>query len=76
MTRGPECDIKAAKALVSKEIPGSSMSRTKNELIFNLPVNQVGKFPELFEELDREKNNLNVFNIGLKVTTMEDVFLK
>ena len=41
-----------------------------------MPVSEVGNFPGLFEKLDNAKRDMEVFNISIKVTTMEDVFLK
>ena len=62
--------------MVKETIQGSSLKITKNELIFNLPVNEVANFPDLFDKLDSALNELDVSNIGIKVATMEDVFLK
>jgi ATP-binding cassette subfamily A (ABC1) protein 3 len=76
MTRGPNCDSKGASALIKGVIKGAALRVTKTELIFSMPGTEMEKFPELFEALDEAKAGLDVFNIGLKATTMEDVFLK
>jgi hypothetical protein len=56
---------------------GSSLKSTANgELVFNLPMSEAKNFPALFEDLDKNKKNLDFLNLGLSVTTMEDVFLR
>jgi ATP-binding cassette subfamily A (ABC1) protein 3 len=76
MTRGENCDVKETSALIKTTIKGVTSRISQTELVFNLPVTEVSQFPTLFEKLDSAKKDLNVFNIGIKVTTMEDVFLK
>ena len=76
MIKGQNCDVDNVSTMVKETIQGSSLKITKNELIFNLPVNEVGNFPSLFDKLDGALNELDVSNIGIKVATMEDVFLK
>ena len=76
MIKGPNCDVDNVSTMVKETIQGSSLKITKNELIFNLPVNEVANFPDLFDKLDSALNELDVSNIGIKVATMEDVFLK
>ena len=51
-------------------------SATSGEMIFNLPMSESKKFPALFETLEREKPQLDFLNLGLSVTSMEDVFLR
>ena len=76
MIKGPNCDVENVSMMVKETIQGSSLKITKNELIFNLPVNEVANFPDLFDKLDSALAELDVSNIGIKVATMEDVFLK
>ena len=76
MIKGPNCDVENVSTMVKETIQGSSLKITKNELIFNLPVNEVANFPDLFDKLDSALAELDVSNIGIKVATMEDVFLK
>ena len=70
------CDVSAVSKLVKEEIEGVSLKNTKNELIYNLPINEAANFPQLLEKLDGTLHELDVGNIGIKVATMEDVFLK
>ena len=76
MTKGDNCDVKGISKLVKDAIYGTTSKVTRNELIFNLPVNESSKFPELFKAFDKSKEKLDVYNLSIKVTTMEDVFLK
>lgn len=41
-----------------------------------LPIENTDKFPGLFQELEYKKEKLAVLNIGISITTLEDVFLK
>ena len=76
MTKGQGCDVQAISKMIKDTIHGATLKVTKNELIFNMPVSEVGNFPALFEKLDNAKKNMCVFNVSIKVATMEDVFLK
>lgn len=63
--------------LVKNIIPDSKVNENlASEISFVLPSEQTEKFSELFEKLEREKENLNVENIGISISTLEDVFLK
>ena len=76
MIKGPKCDVSEVSKLVKGAIEGVSLKNTKNELIYNLPINEAANFPQLLEKLDGTLHELDVGNIGIKVATMEDVFLK
>ena len=76
MLKGEKCDPSAVSNMVKSTVDGATLKITKNELIFNLPINEIAKFPLLFEKLDFSLHELCVSNIGIKVATMEDVFLK
>ena len=77
MTCGKDCDEEQTKNLVTKFISGSEVkSNASGELIFSLPVSESSHFGSLFEALEKQKYELDVANIGLSVTTMEDVFLR
>lgn len=41
-----------------------------------LPHNSSTNFPALFEDLEKEKESLQIFHIGLSETTIEEVFMK
>ena len=76
MIKGEKCDVSAISSMVKSTIDGARLRVTKNELIFSLPVNEAANFPRLFEKLDSALHEFDVSNIGIKVATMEDVFLK
>ena len=44
--------------------------------VYNLPTSAAKDYPALFEDLDQNKSKLDFLNLGLSVTTMEDVFLR
>jgi ABC-type multidrug transport system ATPase subunit len=47
-----------------------------SEVSFVLPSEQTSKFSELFQKLDANKDFLSIENIGISISTLEDVFLK
>ena len=63
--------------IVQQRIAGAELtSNINSEIAFILPATQTGRFAELFETLEKRKQELNIVNIGVSVTTLEDVFLK
>ncbi len=76
MTKGPKCSVTNVAQLVTGVISEATHEETKTTLSFNLPVDKQTIFPELLTQLDGKKHEMDIYDIGLKVTTMEDVFLK
>ncbi len=63
--------------IVKSFIPDAKLnSNINSEICFLLPSSESSKFSKLFECLESEKENLNIVNVGVSVTTIEDVFLK
>jgi ATP-binding cassette subfamily A (ABC1) protein 3 len=63
--------------LVKNMIPNAKLnSNINSEISFILPTEESGKFAQLFERLEKEKENLSILNIGISITTLEDVFLR
>ena len=63
--------------LIKNKMPNSKLkTNLHNEVSFLLPAEDSGKFAELFEILERAKNELHILNIGISVTTVEEIFLK
>lgn len=63
--------------LVQKHVTNAKLnSNINNEITFVLPKEEAFKFSQLFNELELVKNDLNIINIGVTVTTIEEVFLK
>jgi len=44
-----------------------------NTLTFTLPYSQKPNFKEFFNELERNKNNLDIASYGISDTTLEEV---
>lgn len=65
------------KNLVESVVPNSSLvSNISSEIKFQLPSQMTLNFTELFEKLDKLKDQLSIINIGINFTTLEQVFLK
>ena len=64
-------------SLVEKTIPNSKVnSNISSEISFLLPSEYASKFPELFEKLETRAEKLDIVNIGISITTVEEVFLR
>ncbi len=64
-------------SMVKSKIPNSKLkSNLHNELTFLLPAQDSHRFPDLFDLLDRFKNDFDILNIGISITTVEEIFLK
>ena len=65
------------KNLVLSSIPKANLlSEVSAEISFQLPLNALPKFGELFQTLDDKKSQLGVLSYGVSITTLEEVFLK
>ena len=63
--------------LINRHINNSKLnSEIAGELNFILPKEECAKFPDLLLDLETNKDSLNIVNIGISITTIEDVFLK
>lgn len=63
--------------LIHETIPEATLHEDLNsEISFVLPAEQTAKFSHLFDKLEENKLKLNVDNIGISISTLEDVFLK
>uniref|UniRef100_A0ABM5FN96 ABC-type organic anion transporter ABCA8-like isoform X2 n=1 Tax=Pogona vitticeps TaxID=103695 RepID=A0ABM5FN96_9SAUR len=70
------CDCEKTTSLVRRYIPAAKLSgQRENELRYTLPLENVAKFPDLFNDMDH-RTDLGVINYGVTMTTLEDVFLK
>ncbi|CAD8172616.1 unnamed protein product [Paramecium pentaurelia] len=52
------------------------ISKVSAEILMQLPLNAVVKFPKLFAELDNNLKTLHIQSYGISITTLEEVFLK
>lgn len=63
--------------LVQNHVPEAKLeSAISAECKFLLPHGSSTKFAELFEDLERNKEQLQIFSIGLSETSIEEVFMK
>ena len=63
--------------LIQSIIPNAKLNSSINsEISFILPKEYSHKFPQLFDQLDKRKQELGLLNVGISVTTVEEVFLK
>ncbi|CAD8078613.1 unnamed protein product [Paramecium primaurelia] len=52
------------------------LSNVSAEVVMQLPIDSVDKFPNLFEYLDKNLKTLHIATYGISITTLEEVFLK
>ena len=77
MSKDPNTDPERIFQLVHKHIEHVKLeSAISAECKILLPHDSSTKFPILFEDLEKNKNLLNIFSIGLSETSMEEVFMR
>nr|CAD7579777.1 unnamed protein product [Timema californicum] len=70
------CNIELVSKLVHEHVPSSTLkSDLGSELWFNLPSDQTAQFPDLFDALERGREEIGVGGLSVAVTTLEEVFL-
>ncbi|XP_010021072.1 PREDICTED: ATP-binding cassette sub-family A member 10-like, partial [Nestor notabilis] len=70
------CDLESVTSLVKRYIPDVIFSgHSQYELRYQLPLENVNKFPDLFSGLD-SCSDQGIINYGVSMTTLEDVFLR
>jgi ATP-binding cassette, subfamily A (ABC1), member 3 len=70
-------DVIRITKIINSIIPNSKLkSNINTELNFVLPIEQTAMFSSLLMTLEENKDKLNIINIGISVTTIEDIFLK
>lgn len=63
--------------LVQNMVPSAKLSSNINsEISFILPREHTQHFARLFDQLEKQKEAFNILNIGISITTLEDVFLR
>ena len=63
--------------LIKSIVPSAQINSSINtEISFKLPTEESSKFPKLLTQIEDKKDKLNVSNIGISVTSLEEVFLK
>ncbi|CAD8078681.1 unnamed protein product [Paramecium primaurelia] len=62
---------------IQKVCPESILiSKVSAEILLQLPLQAIQKFPSLFAELDKNLKSLHIQSYGISITTLEEVFLK
>jgi len=63
--------------LIARLIPNAKLnSNINSEMTFLLSAEDTDKFPNLFDQLEKLKDDLKLVNVGISATTIEQVFLK
>lgn len=77
LSKDAHSDAQQIFHLVQRHIPSSRLeSAISAECKILLPHETTPKFPELFDDLEANKDDLQIFSIGLSETTIEEVFMK
>lgn len=64
-------------SLVQKHIlTATILSAVSAELTVQLPMDKVKLFPQLFNDIDANKERIGLVAYGISITTLEEVFLK
>ncbi|XP_064456358.1 phospholipid-transporting ATPase ABCA3-like isoform X2 [Ornithodoros turicata] len=64
-------------AVIQRTVPEAEItSRTLNGIKVSLRVNEITGFQEMFDTLERNSNQMGIKNIGVSISTMEDVYIK
>ena len=77
MNTNDELNNKKITDLIQSIIPDAKLnSNINSEISFLLPIEYAKEFPRLLDQIDLDKEHLNLVNIGISATTLEQVFLK
>lgn len=67
----------AIDSFVLSVVPGAKcISNVAAEVAFQLPLQEVPKFKDLFLGLDNKLSDLKIASYGISITTLEEVFLR
>ena len=77
LVKGLNCTVSEIESLVNSFIPSAKkVTDIGMELSFILPLTEACVFPDLFDEIEDNKETLGIASFGISITTMEEVFLK
>lgn len=69
--------MKTCSEIISSKVPGHELLHNdEEEAQYRLDNDHSHMFPDMFLELEKQKEELGIANFGLDLTTMDDVFLK
>lgn len=72
-----DCDVARITNTIQCLIPDAKVKSEMGSLLcYMLPSDQCDSFPQLFDVLEREKQQLCISSIGVSITTLEEVFLR
>jgi ABC-type multidrug transport system ATPase subunit len=71
------CDDDALEATIQRYVPSAQvLSNVGTEISFQLPHSMVSSFPQMFEDMERNKHQLGIEQYSVSLTTLEEVFMK
>ena len=79
MVKESGCNPENLKRTIGKYIDQSQfelLSDVGTEIAFQLPMGASKKFPFLLKDIEDNRSRLRIYNFGIGVTTLEEVFLK
>ncbi|EGD73013.1 ATP-binding cassette [Salpingoeca rosetta] len=77
VVKDKNCKPDTIAALIKQHVPTATLEADIGaEMTFLLPRTCSSAFPQLFHELEQQKQVLGLLSVGVSVTTMEEVFLK
>ncbi|CAG9862052.1 unnamed protein product [Phyllotreta striolata] len=72
-----EKEIAELDGLIRSKVPDAKMKSSQgNNVVFVLPIEKAKEFAALLEHLEQRKEELQINNVSVTITTLEDVFLK
>ncbi|XP_041350183.1 phospholipid-transporting ATPase ABCA3-like [Gigantopelta aegis] len=77
IVKGSACVVSQVTAMIQDIVPSAELeSEINSELSYLLPEDQSHLFPNLFDQIDANRDSLGIISFGTTATTMEEVFLK
>ncbi|CAG7822963.1 unnamed protein product [Allacma fusca] len=77
VVKNSDCDPGVVLKFLQNNIPSVRVKDdVGSELSYFLPADHSGKFSTLFEDLEKQKNDLGILSFGVGNTTMEEVFMR
>ena len=74
-SKDPSVD-EAVKDIVMQSVPEATvLSNVSSELSFQLPLDAASSFVSMFADLDDVVERKDIYNYGVSITTLEEVFL-
>lgn len=77
IVRGSKSKSKRITKLIRSYVEQARLeAKVGSELAYILPRESSGKFEELFNAIERNRQSLGIDSYGASVTTMEEVFIR